>query len=152
MSKTIEAPADTPAEIYHHWHRRWCRILTEEHREEILKAGLAGSSFTERVPDAPDGKGSFSYAFDDAGRLDFQEEDDPDAAIAEYDSYELGLRLLGDPSMDGAKAIADGRFRITTRPEQWAALMSLMPALRAACHRAIDEAELEFDVSLPKFW
>jgi len=152
MTKTIEDPADTPAEVYHSWHRRWCRILSDDHREEILKAGLAGSSFTERVPDAPDGKGFFSYAFDAEGRLDFLEGQAEGTAVAAYDSYELGLRLLSDASMNGAEAIEDGRFRIVTRPEDWARLMSLMPLLRAACHRAIEEAEVEFGVELPKYW
>ena len=71
MAKRIEHPADTPAEAYERWHRRWCEILSEDHRAEILAAGLAGTSFTERVPDAPDGKGYFSYAIDAEGRLDF---------------------------------------------------------------------------------
>ena len=67
MSRRIEAPADTPAEVYHYWHKRWCQILTKEYREEIVKSGLPGLSFTERVPDAPDGKGYFSYAFSSDG-------------------------------------------------------------------------------------
>jgi hypothetical protein len=150
MPRRIRNPADTPAEVYHYWHRRWCQILTDQHREEILNAGLAGSSFTERVPDAPDGKGRFRYAFDQEGRLHFMEEEGQ--AIAEYDSYELGLRLLSDASMDGQKALADGRFRIISEPEHWGALMGLMPLLRAACHRAIEEAESRFGVELPKYW
>lgn len=148
----VEVPADTPAEIYHDWHRRWCRIVNEEHREAILGAGLAGLCFSERVPDAPDGKGFFSYAFDDEGRLDFLEEEREGTAVAEYDSYELGLRLLSDASLDGAEALADGRFRIVRHPEHWGALGSVMPLLRAACHRAIEEAEVAFGVELPRYW
>jgi len=150
MSRTIKEPADTPAEVYHYWHTRWCQILTEEHCEEIVKAGLPGLSFTERVPDAPDGKGYFSYAFDELGHLDFMQ--GQGQAIAEYDSYELGLRLLGDPSMDAQSALADGRFRIISKPEDWAALTGVMPLLRATCHRAIEEAEARFDLELPKYW
>lgn len=150
MSRRIEEPAGTPAEVYYYWHKRWCQILSEEHREEIVKAGLPGLSFTERVPDAPDGKGYFSYAFDARGRLGFME--GQGQAIAEYDSYELGLRLLSDASMDAPKALADGRFRIISKPEHWGALTSVMPLLRAACHRAIDEAETKFGLELPKYW
>jgi hypothetical protein len=150
MSKKIERPADTPAEVYHYWHERWCRILTEEHREEVVKAGLSGLSFTERVPDAPGGSGFFSYAFDDEGRLDFM--DGQGQAIAEYDSYELGLRLLSDADLDWAEALADGRFRIISKAEHWGALASVMPLLRAACHRAIEEAETRFGLELPKYW
>jgi hypothetical protein len=150
MSRRIENPADTPAEAYHYWHKRWCEILTEEHREEIVRAGLPGLSFTERVPDAPGGKGYFSYAFDDRGRLDFMEGEGQ--AIAEYDSYELGLRLLSDESMDVPQALTDGRFRIVSRPEHWAALTGVMPLLRATCHRAIEEAETRFGLELPKYW
>ncbi|MBW2288701.1 MAG: hypothetical protein JRG80_21145 [Deltaproteobacteria bacterium] len=150
MSRKIEDPADTPAEAYHYWHERWCQILTEEHRDEIVKAGLPGLSFTEHVPDAPDGKGYFSYAFDELGRLDFM--DGQGRAVAEYDSYELGLRLLSDESMDAPQALADGRFRILSQPEDWAALTAVMPLLRATCQRAIEEAETRFDLELPKYW
>ncbi len=150
MPRRIEHPADTPAEAYHYWHRRWCQILSEEHREEIVKAGLPGLSFTERVPDAPDGKGYFSYAFDERGLLDFMEGEGE--AIAEYDSYELGLRLLSDESMDAAAALADGRFRILSKPECWGALTGVMQLLRATCHRAIEETETKFGLELPKYW
>jgi len=150
MTRRIASPAETPAEVYHYWHRRWCEILSDEHRKEILEAGLPGSSFTERVPDAPDGKGYFSYAFDADGRLDFIEGEGQ--AIAEYASYELGFRLLADPSLDGAKHMQDGSFRIVSQPERWARLMALMPILRATCRRAIEEAEKNFDLELPKYW
>jgi len=150
MRRKIEKPADTPGEAYHYWHIRWCQILTKEYREEIVKAGLPGLSFTEYVPDAPDGKGYFSYAFDDRGALDFM--DGEGEAVAEYDSYELGLRLLSDASMDAWKALADGRFRIIRNPEQWGALLGVMPMLRSVCHRAIEEAESKFDLELPKYW
>ncbi len=150
MSRRIEKPADTPPEAYHYWHKRWCEILTEEHLEEIVKAGLSGLSFTERVPDAPDGKGYFSYAFDDTGHLDFMEGEGE--AVAEYDSYELGLRLLSDESMDAAEALVDGRFRMVSKPEDWAALSGVMSLLRTTCHRAMAEAETKFDLELPKYW
>jgi len=150
MPARIDDPADTPAEVYHHWHRRWCEILTEESREAFVTTGLTGMSFTERVPDAPDGLGYFSYAFDGQGCLGFME--GQGRAVAEYDSYELGLRLLTDASMDGHAAIEGGRFRIISEPEHWGALMSLLPLLRAASHRAIEEAEAEFGLVLPKYW
>jgi hypothetical protein len=73
-------------------------------------------------------------------------------AIAEYDSYELGLRMLSDEHCDAAKQIEEGRFRMITKPEQWAALMRLLPILRKACQMAIDEAEQVFDLDLPKHW
>ncbi|MAG31735.1 MAG: hypothetical protein CL908_12680 [Deltaproteobacteria bacterium] len=150
MTTRIESPADTPPEVYQYWHKRWCEILSEEHREGILEAGLPGLSFTERVPDAPDGKGYFSYAFDAEGRLDFMEGEG--RAVAEYASYEFGFRLLSDPNLDGAKHMEDGSFRIVSEPEHWARLMSLMPILRETCHRTIEEAEKKFDLELPKYW
>jgi hypothetical protein len=150
MTRRIESPADTPAEVYHYWHKRWCEILSKEHRREILEAGLAGSSFTERVPDAPDGKGYFSYAFDTEGRLDFMEGEAQ--AIAEYASYELGFRLLSDPNIDGAKCIEDGSFRIVSEPERWGALAAVIHLLRESCHRSIEEAERKFNLELPKYW
>lgn len=150
MPRKIENPADTPAEVYHYWHERWCDILAREHHEDIVSAGLTGLSFTERVPDAPDGKGYFSYAFDELGQLGFMEGEG--RAIAEYDSYEFGLRLLADESVDATQALGDGRFRIVSRPEDWAALGAVMPLLRKSCHRAIDEAETRFGLELPKYW
>jgi hypothetical protein len=150
MNRKIERPADTPAEVYHFWHRRWCEILTERHRQEIVVAGLAGLSFTERVPDAPDGKGYFSYAFAQDGSVDFMEGEG--GTVAEYGSYELGFRMLSDENFDPTGPIAAGRFRMITRPEQWRALMSLLPILRDACRAAVEEAEREFDVELPKYW
>jgi hypothetical protein len=150
MAERIERPADTPAAVYHFWHKRWCEILTKDHRDAILNAGLAGSSFTERVPDAPDGKGYFSYAFADDGRLDFMEGEAD--AVAEYDSYEIGFRMLSDASFDGQKQIEEGRFRIISQPQRWEALMGLLPLLRSACRRAVEEAEETFGLELPKYW
>jgi len=150
MAKKIERPADTPAEAYHYWHRRWCEILSEEHREDILAAGLAGSSFTERVPDAPGGAGYFSYAFAADGSVAFLAGEGD--AVAEYDSYELGFRMLSDESCNGREQIEAGRFRMISKPEQWARLMSLLPILRGACRRAVEESEVRFDLILPKYW
>jgi len=149
MNKIVH-PADTPAEVYRFWHRRWCELLTAHHRQAFLDAGLAGSSFTERVPNAPDGEGHFSYAVGEDGRVTFIEAEGE--AIAEYDNYELGFRMLSDERVDGAKEIAAGRFRILTQPEKWAALMSLLPILRQSCRAAIEEAERVFEIELPKYW
>ena len=150
MATNIERPADTPPEAYHFWHRRWCEILTRDHREEFLAAGLAGTSFTERVPDAPGGEGYFSYAFADDGSVAFLEGEGD--AVAEYDSYELGFRMLSDETCDGQEQIKAGRFRVISEPEQWARLMGLLPILRCACQRAVEEAEARFDLELPKYW
>jgi hypothetical protein len=150
MKGQIERPADIPSDVYHFWHNRWCAILTAHHRQEILDAGLAGLSFTERMPDAPDGKGYFSYSFAEDGTVQFM--DGEAGAVAEYESYEFGFRLLSDPTFDGTKAIEEGLFRIISEPEQWLALGSLIPILRTACHVAIEEAEEHFDLQLPKYW
>jgi hypothetical protein len=150
QKRKIEDPAETPAEAYHFWHRRWCEILTENHRREILEAGLAGRSFTERVPDAPDGSGFFSYAFADDGGVGFIEGEGE--AIAEYDSYELGFRMLSDERIDAEKQLGEGRFRLLSKPEQWIALLQILPILRRACRIAVEEAEEEFALELPKYW
>ena len=150
MKRRIEKPADTPSEVYHYWHRRWCEILSEQHRTAILAAGLAGASFCERVPDAPDGSSHFSYAFDAEGRAGFIECEGE--AIAEYDGYALGFRMLSDAAFDARAQIDSGRFRILSQPERWDALMNLLPRLRQACQQAIEEAEVEFDLQLPKHW
>lgn len=150
MARRIERPADTPVEAYHFWHERWCEILGRDHRDAILAAGLAGASFSERVPDAPGGAGRFSYAFTEDGSAGFA--DGEGEAVAEYDSYELGLRMLSDAGFDAGEQIEAGRFRILSRPDRWQALMSLLPLLRQACHEAIEDAEREFELELPKYW
>ncbi len=150
VPRRIEHPADTPPDVYHFWHRRWCEILSAEHCEAILEAGLAGASFTERVPDAPDGTGYFSYAIDEEGRVGFMEGEGE--AVAEYDSYALGFAMLSDESCDGAQQIEEGRFRILGESEKWLALMGLMAVLRSACRRSIEEAEAAFGIELPKSW
>lgn len=150
MANKIERPADTPAEVYHYWHQRWCEILTRDHRQAFVDAGLAGVSFTERVPDAPGGKGYFSYVFGKDGSVDFM--DGEGEAVADYDSYELGFRMLSDEGLDLSQPIADGRFRMISKPERWQTLMGLLPILRSACRRAIEEAERKFGVELPKYW
>jgi len=149
VTRRIERPADTPAEAYHYWHERWCALLRDSARA-FVDAGLAGLSFTERVPDAPDGKAGFSYAFDENGRIDFTQEEG--RAVAEYDSYELGFRMLSDAGFDPQEQIEQGRFRVIRGAEHWHALMCLLPLLRRACHRAIEEAEDEFDLELPRYW
>ena len=150
MQTKIERPADTPAEVYNYWHQRWCDLLTRHHRQDFVRAGLAGVSFTERVPDAPDGKGYFSYVFGKDGSVEFM--DGEGEAVAEYDSYELGFRMLSDEGLDLAQPIADGRFRMISQPERWQTLMSLLPILRNACRQAIEEAERKFGLELPKYW
>jgi hypothetical protein len=150
MKRKIERPADTPAGIYAFWHRRWCEILTQHHRRDFVAAGLAGMSFTERVPDAPDGKAYFSYVFGHDGSVEFMEGEGE--AVAAYDSYELGFRMLSDETLDLAQPIATGRFQMISKPEQWQTLMRLIPILRSACRQAIADAEREFDVDLPKYW
>jgi len=150
LKTRIARPADTPPEIYEYWHRRWCEILTQNHRQAFVDAGLAGMSFTERVPDAPGGKGYFSYAFSRDGSVQFMEGEG--RAIAAYDSYELGLRMLSDATLDLAEPLADGRFRMLSRPGDWQTLMSLLPVLRNACRQAIEDAERTFGVELPKYW
>jgi hypothetical protein len=54
--------------------------------------------------------------------------------------------------LDTPSALADGRFRIISRPEHWGALGAVMPLLRKSCQRAIEEAETRFSLELPKYW
>jgi hypothetical protein len=150
MTRRIESPAEIPEEVSDFWHQRWCEILSEEHRQAIVEAGLPGMSFTERSPDAPGGQGGFNFAFDAEGRVGFRQEEGE--AVAEYASYEFGYRLLGDPDMDASGFIEDGSFRIVSGAERWATLMILRPLLRAVFHRVVDETEEKFDLALPRYW
>ena len=150
MTTTIDSPAEIPVEVSDEWHRRWCEILNREQGEAIVAAGLVGSSFTERVPDAPGGQGYFSFRFEEEGCISFIEEEGE--AVAEYGSYDFGYRLGGDPTLEIAPFLEDGSFRIVSGAESWEALMALRPQLREAFHRAVDETEEALDVKLPRYW
>lgn len=58
--------------------------------------------------------------------------------------------MLSDPGCEAAGQIAAGKFRIISGSDRWAALMSLMPLLRQACHQAIADTEEKFDLEFSK--
>jgi hypothetical protein len=150
MTNQIASPAEIPLEVSDYWHDRWCEILSNEYREEIVAAGLTGTSFTERSPDAPGGQGGFNFAIDAEGRIAFVAEEGE--AVAEYGSYEFGYRLLADPEMDAAPFLEDGSFRIVSGAERWADLMKLRPLFREVFYRAVEQTEKDLDVELPRCW
>ena len=49
MSRRIEEPAGTPAEVYYYWHKRWCQILSEEHREEIVRMAVGSGQHARQA-------------------------------------------------------------------------------------------------------
>ncbi|MBT4511515.1 MAG: hypothetical protein HOC20_04810 [Chloroflexi bacterium] len=152
MTKKIGNPADTPVEVYHWWHDRWCEYLNSNYKDKFVETGLAGLTCTERSPDAPDGSGGLSYTFATDGSVRFIPTDDSADAICEYDSYELGIRCLGDPNTNAGEHIKAGRFRMVKSPEVFAMMMPIQPLMREAFRVAIEDAEKEFDVELPKYW
>lgn len=140
MIRRIKNPGDTPAEAYRFWHRRWCEILSDEPPADLLAAGRAGGlGFHRESPGCPGRKELFQLC--DRSRGSRRLHGGEGEAIAEYDSYELGFRMLADASIDAGEQIEAGRFRILREPELWSALMSLLPILRQACRRAVEGAD-----------
>lgn len=152
MTKKITNPSNTPVEVYAWWHRRWCDYLNRHYKHKFVEAGLAGLTITERSPDAPDGSGGLSYAFAADGSMSFIPTAEDADAICEYDSYELGIRCLGDPKTNPGDHIRAGRFRMIKRPEIFARMVPIQPLMREAFRVAIEDAEREFDIELPKYW
>jgi len=150
MARKIENPADTPVEVYDYWHQVWAGYLNEHYRDRFIEAGLAGLTFTERVPDAPGGKGYFSYGYGEDGSLYFFEGEGN--AIIEYDSYALGIQMLGDENCSFAEQVKAGRVRFVKNPQDFARMGPLQPLQREAFRVAVDAAEAKFDIELPKYW
>lgn len=105
MPKKIENPADTPVEVYHWWHDRWCEYLNEYYKQKFVEAGLAGLTCTELSHDAPGGSVAFSYAFSIDGSLRFIPLSQNADEICEYDSYEFGIRFHGNLNTNSAEHI-----------------------------------------------
>ncbi len=150
MTRKIENPADTPVEVYDFWHQVWCDYLNENYREKFVEAGLPGCTFTEKVPDAPGGKGYFSYGYQSDGTLYFLEGEGD--AVIEYDSYALGIQMLGDENCSFLDQVKAGKVRLVKNPQDFARMGPLQPLQREAFKVAIEEAEKKFDLELPKFW
>jgi len=148
--KRITNPADMPVEVYDYWHKVWADYLNEHYRQKFLEAGLAGHTFTERVPDAPGGKGYFSYGYKSDGTLYFFEGEGD--AVIEYDSYALGLQMLGDPNCSFGEQVKKGRVRFVKNGKAFAKMAPLQPLQREAFRAAIEAAEKHFDIELPKYW
>ena len=150
MTTKIENAADTPVEAYDYWHQVWCDYLNDHYKDKFVEAGLPGDTFTERVPDAPGGKGYFSYGYKDDGTLYFFEGEG--RAIIEYDSYALGIQMLGDENCSFLDQVKAGKVRFVENPMDFAKMGPLQPLQREAFKVAIDAAEKKFDLELPKFW
>ena len=149
MRKKIERPADTPPEVYDYWHQRWADYLNRHHKGHFVQAGIVDMSFSERCPDCPDGSGGFHYQFAADGTLEFTDQEG--AAVVEYDSYDIGYRLLGDPSFDTLEALSKGTLRFPAKMDHFFKLSELMPLMREAFNAAIAEAEKKFKVEMPKY-
>ncbi len=150
MRKRIERPAETPPEVYDYWHQRWAEYLNQHYRDRFVQAGLVNASFTEKCPDCPDGTGAFHYKFSSDGTLEFTNQEG--AAIIEYDSYDIGYRLLGDPSYDALELIEKGAVRYSENLDDFVKLAELLPQMREALNVAIADAENKFNVEMPKYW
>jgi hypothetical protein len=145
----IIKPADTPAEVHHYWHQRWAEYLNQHYKERFVQAGIVNMSFTEKCPDCPDGSGAFHYAFASDGTLGFVEREGD--AIVEYDSYDIGYRLLGDETCDIRELLNKGVFRFVKNIEHFVKLAELLPLMREAFYVAIADAENKFNIEMPKY-
>jgi len=145
----IVRPADTPAEVYDYWHRRWVEYLNQHYKERFLQAGIVNMSFTEKCPDCPDGRGVFHYAFASDGTLGFVDHEGD--AVIEYDSYDIAYRLLGDESYNTMELLDKGVLRFTKNIEHFVKLADLLPLMREAFYVAIADAENRFNIEMPKY-
>ncbi len=146
--KRIERPDETPKEIYDYWHERWAAYLNQ-HKDDFVRAGVINMSFTEKSPDCPNGLGGFSYEFSSDGTVQFVDHEGD--AIIEYDSYEIGYRLVGDPNYDPVVPMKEGKLRYTKNAEQFVKLVPIIPLLHEAFYDAIKEAEAKFNIEMPKY-
>jgi hypothetical protein len=149
IRKRIVRPADTPAEVYDYWHRRWVEYVNQHYKERFVQAGIVNMSFTEKCPDCPDGSGAFHYAFASDGTLGFIDHEGD--AIIEYDSYDIAYRLLGDGSYDTMELLDKGELRFIQNIENFVKLAELLPLLREAFYVAIADAENKFNIEIPKY-
>ena len=145
----IVRPADTPAEVYDYWHQRWAEYLNQHYKERFVQAGLLNMSFTEKSPDCPDGSGAFHYGFASDGTLSFIDHEGD--AIVEYDSYDIGYRLIGDETCDARGLLKKGEFRYVKNTEHFVKLMKVLPLMREAFYVAIADAENKFNIEMPKY-
>jgi len=144
------SPVDVPKEIDDYWHARWAQYMNEHYKDKFLKAGLAGYTFTEKAPDAPNRAGRYHFGFRSDGAFEFRDEEGD--AIVEWDTYALAYRALGDESYNPEKDIVEGRCRYTKNPENFLMAQGIIGAFREALRVAIADAEKKFNVELPKFW
>lgn len=149
MTRKIINAADTPVDAYNYWHERWAEIMTERYKEEAIKAGVAGHSFSEYTPDVPGGSGCFHYAFAADGSLIFT--DYEGEAVVEYPSYGLGFQAFRDPNFDIRPYIQEGTWRYIKKPEIFGYIKSLLPYMRQALEEAITETEVKYDIEFPKY-
>ncbi len=149
MRKRIERPAETPPEVYVYWHQRWVEYLNENYKERFVQAGVVDMSFTEKCPDCPDGNGGFHYHFASDGALEFTDHEGD--AILEYDSYDIGYRLLGDENYDAMELLGKGTLRLSENAEHFMKLAEVMPLMREGFHVAIADAEKKFNIEMPKY-
>ena len=152
MSDKIKytSPVDVPKEIDDYWHARWAEYMNEHYKDKFLEAGLAGYTFTEIAPDAPNGAGRYHFGFRSDGAFEFRDEEGD--AVVEWDSYTLAYRTLGDETYSPEKDIAEGRCRYTKNPEHFGMASAIISFFREALRVTIAETEEKFGVEMPKYW
>jgi hypothetical protein len=149
MKKRIERPVDMPLEVYDYLHQRWVEYLNENYKERFVEAGIVDVSFTEKCPDCPDGSGEFNYQFASDGTIEFTNQEG--GAIIEYDSYDIGFRLLADEHYDGMELLEKGEIRYSKNLDDFFKLLEVLPLLREALHVAVVDAERKFNIEMPKY-
>ena len=136
-------------EVYDYWHQRWAEYLNQNYKEHFVEAGVVNVSFTEKCPDCPDGSGEFHYQFAADGTVEFTNVEGN--AVIEYDSYDIGYRLLADENYDGMALLEKGEIRHSGNLDHFILLAELLPLLREALYVAIADAENKFNIEMPKY-
>jgi hypothetical protein len=124
--------------VYDYWHQRWVEYLNQHYKDRFVQAGVVDVSFTEKCPDCPDGSGAFHYQFASDGTLEFTHHEG--GAIIEYDSYDIGYRLLGDANYDAMEQLENGAIRYSKNLGLPLGLAYIVPANAyeaSSCQRGI---------------
>lgn len=147
MGKKILTPYDLTSEQFLYHLERWAEHM-KPYKHEVVECGVAGIVFTEKAPDMPFER--LSYSFTPEGILKilgFGSERESDVII-EYDSLEIGYRSLTDPDYDTFQALAEGKFRV---PEEAMKMVPVFPRMREAWKKAMADTEENFSIELQRY-
>jgi hypothetical protein len=135
-----------PKEAYKYYHDMMVEFLNNNYyKDEFVKAGLAGISFTEKYPDVPDNTGGFTYRFAQDGAMSWSDQEGE--AVVSFPSYAVGYRAFGDANFNSAPYMTPIK-----NAQKMRILFSVLPQLRAGLRFGIEAMEKKYNILVPKYW